>query len=268
MTQFNKGDRVIRTRYGYGGLVQGSTYIVDCQVGNTLYVEGFIAGYTASSFELANVVRPASPWPFRGTHKGTFSGSQINLQNLPKAEGAYNPNVGHTTDGGGLQQHSIGGPFPFVLVGIENPKGLRPGTYWYVQDKTGRRVTAHHRNCNMTGNIAAGLVSLYPDGICPDATPDLSASDGWIDPIIKIELNREAAETLQMMCANTAGPMTYDILAALSEALGYTYDQTQPKYDVSFLTSGDAVHESGWHKGRNQRGALAITPKGTPCAAT
>lgn len=264
MSTFIKGDRVKRTGPGIWGVKRGDELTVTGQIGNALYLEGYTTSFSAHKFDLVI-----------GATR-TFSGGPANVQNLPKAEGAYNPhnagaplpgyapNIGHTKDGGGLQQHSVGGPYPFVVVGIDNPTGLKPGLYWFVQDKTGRRVTAHRRSCDHTGNVAANLSQLYPDGICPDPTPDLSHSDGYIPPLpamVTIELTREAAEVLQLMCAHTAGPLPGHILPVISEALGYGYDETKARHDVSFWGYGPE-YTSGWHKGRNTQGALAVTPKG------
>lgn len=245
MTKFIKGDRVKRqddTR-GFCGVEPGGEYTVATCGDRHLRLEGSSALFVVDKFDLVH--RPAKRNPDATTE-------------------GYKPNIGHTKDGGGLQQHSVGGPYPFVLVGIDNPAGLKPGLYWFVQDKTGRRVTAHRRSCDHTGNVAASLSQLYPDGICPDPTPDLSLSEGYIKPLPKLvtlEITRAAAEVLQLMCAHTAGPLPRRILPLLSEALGYDYDETKERHDVSFLANGPNF-ESGWHKGRSTCGALAITPKG------
>lgn len=35
---------------------------------------------------------------------------------------------------GGLQAHSVAGPYPYIVMAIDNPKGYPPGLYWYVVD--------------------------------------------------------------------------------------------------------------------------------------
>lgn len=82
----------------------------------------------------------------------------------------------------GLQAHSVGGPFPFVVVGIDNPTGLEPGLYWYVQDVTGKRCTIHTRSCSLAGDWAASYVARFPGGVYTASTPNLERSEGYIVP--------------------------------------------------------------------------------------
>lgn len=35
---------------------------------------------------------------------------------------------------GGLQGWSVGAPYPFIVVAIDNPTGMPKGLYWYVVD--------------------------------------------------------------------------------------------------------------------------------------
>lgn len=35
---------------------------------------------------------------------------------------------------GGIQQWSVGAPYPFIVVAIDNPTGMTKGLYWYVAD--------------------------------------------------------------------------------------------------------------------------------------
>ena len=239
MTQFNKGDRVVRVGYNHGSAQQGKkVYTVNRQDFNTLYLEGCTLGYAADLFDL---LKPAAIKP----------------------EGAYNPNVGHTTDGGGLQQHSIGGPYPYIVVAVDNPTGLEPGLYYYVQDKAGNRCTAHTKSAEKVIRVAATLAENRPEGTTGFPPPDLSRSEGYISPTITVELNREAAEFLTLLVAHTAGNvgLTNDLLAAFADKLGYTYDKAKEKFDVSFCGYGEQF-DTGWHAGRHRRGAIAITPKG------
>lgn len=187
MPQFTKGDRVVRTGFSFNGVKQGEVYTVNRQRDNVLYLEGFDQAYTTNRFELAN---PAAIKP----------------------EGAYNPNVGHATDGGGLQQHSIGGPFPFVLVGIENPRGLQPGTYWYVQDKAGQRCTIHFRKCDDAADHAAKLATKYPCGSSASTEPPLRESEGYIPPDITVTLTRQQAEVVAVAVANICVPSNPDVV--------------------------------------------------------
>lgn len=123
-----------------------------------------------------------------------IKGDRPGLEPLP----GYAPNIGHATDGGGLQQHSIGGPFPFVLVGIDNPTGLEPGLYWYVQDKTGKRCSVHTKDCNLAANWAAYNARKHPDGNAPWPTPLLQDSDGYIQPKpVTVTLTAEEAAHFQ-----------------------------------------------------------------------
>jgi hypothetical protein len=237
MAKFNKGDQIKRTGVDYGNVQTGFIYTVESQVG-------------PHEVKLLDI-------------RGTFDPKLFELfVAAPKAEGAYNPNIGHTTDGGGLQQHSVGGPYPYIVVGIDNPTGLEPGLYYYVQDKAGNRCTPHTKSAEKVIRQAATLASERPEGTTGHPTPGLERSEGYLSPIVTIELNREAAMTLQLMCAHTAGPMPGEVLRELSMALGHGYDVTREKFDVSFITSGSEKFEDGWHKGRHKRGALAVTKKG------
>lgn len=253
MTIFNKGDRVVRTTGKFLDVVEGGEYTVNRQRGNSLCLEGHEGSYSSEKFALSGHVRPAPIKP-EGAYNPHNAGAP-----LP----GYAPNIGHSKDGGGLQQHSIGGPFPFVLVGIDNPTGLEPGLYWYVQDKAGDRCTIHIKDCERAGKVAAYLSTTYPGGICSHTTPDLSLSEGYINPLVQLTLTREAAEVVSLLAAHCAGnaELTTDILRVVAGALGHGYQDSKDRFEVSFNGYG-AVREAGWHAGRHRIGSIAITRKG------
>lgn len=175
----------------------GGIYTVNCvnpdgrggfDIGTTADIGPPAPNHYASNFDLVEKA-PSRKLPTRAEISAPI-----------KPEGVYNPNVGHAKDGGGLQQHSIGGPFPFVLVGIDNPTGLEPGLYWYVQDKAGNRCTIHMKSCARAGKVAAHLSTEYPSGINTTnrgETPPLWRSEGYIKPkseTVTVTLTRADAE--------------------------------------------------------------------------
>ena len=64
--------------------------------------------------------------------------------------------TGHGANTGGLQAHSIGEGYPFIVVGIDNPAFEK--TRWRVIDsRTGAAVTKDIAHCGYTHQLAAAL---------------------------------------------------------------------------------------------------------------
>lgn len=66
---------------------------------------------------------------------------------------------------GGLQEHSIGGPYPWIVVGIENPlvnDRVAQGTFYYVQNPDGTIGSLLYN----TAEGAAELASCIKRGVC------------------------------------------------------------------------------------------------------
>lgn len=59
---------------------------------------------------------------------------------------------------GGIQEWSVGAPYPYVVVAIDNPSGFPKGLYWYVVD-TRKGSTDHKDRIGLTGK--GPLASLY-----------------------------------------------------------------------------------------------------------
>lgn len=59
---------------------------------------------------------------------------------------------------GGLQGHSIGKPYPYMVVSIDNPTDMPKGLYWYVVDaRQGSTDLQDRSGIAMKGKLA----SLY-----------------------------------------------------------------------------------------------------------
>lgn len=170
----------------------------------------------------------------------------------------YAPNIGHASDGSGIQKHSIGGPFPFVVVGIDNPTGLKPGLYWYVQDKTGRRCTAHLKDSQRILNAAEHLAETFPNGISLYATPPLSDSDGYIrpappvQPTITVELTASEHDLLRTLLSHTIS--STEVRKLLAKFGGYDKMVTA-RFETTFTAYGDNF------AGRCPRGSISIVRK-------
>ena len=59
---------------------------------------------------------------------------------------------------GGLQGHSIGKPYPYMVVSIDNPTDMPKGLYWYVVDSRQGSTDLKDR-CGIT--MKGKLASLY-----------------------------------------------------------------------------------------------------------
>ncbi len=143
----------------------------------------------------------------------------LRLEGLEKHEFGFNakyfteyaepkPVKGHTADGGGLQNHSVGGPYPYIVVAIDNPTGLEPGLYYYVQDKRGDRCTIHTRSASLAVEWAAVHREMNPRGYDGLGIPDIKVSEGYIKPEpteVTITLAHKDAVTLSWLLAVVGG---------------------------------------------------------------
>lgn len=56
---------------------------------------------------------------------------------------------------GDVRPESVGGPYPWIVVAIDNPTGVKPGTYYYVQNPDGIRGTFFTRSLQSAIDWAA-----------------------------------------------------------------------------------------------------------------
>lgn len=61
--------------------------------------------------------------------------------------------TGHGAKTGGLQQHSVGSTYPFIVVGVETLAGLR----WEITDATGRVWYQGIRTCALAHDMVGRL---------------------------------------------------------------------------------------------------------------
>jgi hypothetical protein len=60
-------------------------------------------------------------------------------------------------DAGDIRGDSQGGPFPWIVVAVDNPTGLVPGLYWYVQLPSGERGSVYFTSADVAGDKAAQM---------------------------------------------------------------------------------------------------------------
>lgn len=67
---------------------------------------------------------------------------------------------------GGLQAHSVAGPYPFIVVALDNPTGYPPGLYWYVVDsRKGSTDLKDREGVAMKGPLAATWAGCHASAL-------------------------------------------------------------------------------------------------------
>ena len=67
---------------------------------------------------------------------------------------------------GGLQGWSVGAPYPYLVVAIDNPTGMPPGLYWYVVDtRKGSTDFKDRIGSTLTGPTASEYASCHASAL-------------------------------------------------------------------------------------------------------
>lgn len=85
---------------------------------------------------------------------------------------------------GGLQGWSVGSPYPFLVVAIDNPTGYPAGLYWYVVDtRNGSTDFKDRIGLTMKGRLASTWATCHAEAFYRHRIlgEDLAAADRSYD---------------------------------------------------------------------------------------